>query len=209
MNAQAAQGISQAIRDQRRDRILDVAREVFFEEGFSAATMSMIAARLGGSKATLYAYFKNKDDLFDAIITDQCSVLERMLMLEEEGADFRDTLMSLGRELVTAMSSDQAVRTMQLIIEESRRNPELALRFDQAGPQVGTERLAAFLAKAHARGEINAPDPVHAAGTLAILLKGELFIRRILSLEPEPGPAAIERQVEGAVTTFLTAFAPN
>jgi AcrR family transcriptional regulator len=205
----APQSISQAIRDQRRDRILQVAREVFFEEGYGSATMSTIAARLGGSKATLYAYFKSKEDLFDAIITDQCSVIERMLVLENEGADIRTTLTDLGRELVTAMSSDQSVRTMQLIIEESRRNPELAQRFDQAGPQVGTERLAAYLAKAHARGEICAPDPVHAAGVLAILLKGEMHFRRMLGLEAEPTPERIEKEVQSAVTNFLTAYAPR
>ena len=209
MNLHVSQGISQTIRDQRRDRILQVAREVFFEEGFTSATMSMIAARLGGSKATLYAYFKNKEDLFDAIIADQCSVIEKMMMLEEEGADIRTTLTALGRELVTAMSSDQAVRTMQLIIEESRRNPDLARRFDDAGPKVGTERLGAYLARAHAKGEICAPDPVHAAGVLAILLKGELHFRRMLGLEPEPSAETIEKEVQSAVTNFLAAYAPK
>jgi AcrR family transcriptional regulator len=188
MNPPLSQSMSQAIRDQRRDRIVQVAREVFFEEGFTAATMSTIAARLGGSKATLYAYFKNKEDLFDAIIEDQCSVIEKMLTLEEEGADVRTTLTGLGREMVTAMSSDQAVRTMQLIIEESRRNPDLAQRFDEIGPKLGTERLAAYLARAHARGEIDAPDPLQAAGVLAVLMKGELHFRRMLGLEPEPTP---------------------
>ncbi|MBS0332582.1 MAG: TetR/AcrR family transcriptional regulator [Proteobacteria bacterium] len=202
--------MSRTIRDQRRDRILQVAREVFFEEGFNAATMSTIAARLGGSKATLYAYFRNKEDLFDAIIADQCSVIEKMLMLEEEeGADIRTTLTDLGRDMVTAMSSDQSVRTMQLIIEETRRNPELARRFDETGPKVGTERLGAYLARAHARGEICAPDPLHAAGVLAILLKGELFFRRILGLEPEPTAERIEEEVRSAVTNFLKAYAPE
>lgn len=203
------QGMSQSIRDQRRDRILQVAREVFFEEGFNAATMSTIAARLGGSKATLYAYFRNKEDLFDAIIRDQCSVLERMLVLEDEGADIRSTLTALGRELVSAMSSDQAVRTVQLIMEESRRNPELARRFDEAGPKVGSERLASYLAMCHAKGEIHAPDPAYAAGVLFNLLKGELHFRRLLGLAAEPGPEAIEKEVEAAVTTFLAAYAPK
>src|SRR5581483_10553100 len=165
-------------------------------EGFNAATMSTIAARLGGSKATLYAYFKSKEDLFDAIIADQCLVLEGMLMLEEEGVDIRTTLKALGRELVAAMSSDQAVRTLQLIIEESRRNPELARRFDQAGPKVGSERLAAYLARRHARGEIHTPDPEYAAGVLFNLLKGERHFRRLLSLEPEPSAESIEKDVE-------------
>lgn len=208
MNVHISQGISQTIRDQRRDRILQVAREVFFEAGFNAATMSTIAARLGGSKATLYAYFKNKDDLFDAIIADQCQVIEKMLMLEEEGADIRTTLLAMGREMVTAMSSDQSVRTMQLIIEETRRNPDLAQRFDNAGPKVGTERLGAYLARCHAKGEIHAPDPIHAAGVLAVLLKGEMFFRRILGLEPEPTPERIEQEVQSAVNNFLKAYAP-
>ncbi|HLZ74776.1 TetR/AcrR family transcriptional regulator [Phenylobacterium sp.] len=186
-----------------------MAREVFFEEGFSAATMSTIAARLGGSKATLYAYFKNKEDLFDAIIADQCSVIESMLMLEAEGADIHATLTALGRELVTAMCSDQAVRTFQLIIEESRRNPELARRFDQAGPKVGSERLGGYLATCHAKGDICAPDPVHAAGVFFNLMKGELHFRRLLGLEPEPSAETVEKEVATAVATFLRAYAPR
>ncbi|HZZ31288.1 MAG TPA: TetR/AcrR family transcriptional regulator C-terminal domain-containing protein, partial [Phenylobacterium sp.] len=140
---------------------------------------------------------------------DQCSVLEKMLILGEEGVDIRTTLTALGHDLVTAMSSDQGVRTMQLIVEESRRNPDLARRFDEAGPKVGSERLAAYLAEAHARGEIYAPDPLHAAGVLVTLLKGELHFRRMLGLEPEPSAETIEREVESAVTTFLTAYAPK
>src|ERR1700735_2390989 len=59
-------------RDQRREAILNVAREVFFELGYSAASMSAIAARLGGSKGTLYNYFKNKEELFEAQVRDLC-----------------------------------------------------------------------------------------------------------------------------------------
>lgn len=209
MNVHVAQGISQAIRDQRRDRILQVAREVFFEQGFAAATMSMIAARLGGSKATLYAYFKSKDDLFDAIIADQCSVIQKLLRLEDEGSDIRTTLVDLGREMLTAMTSDLSVRTLQLIIEETRRNPELARRFDETGPKLGTERLGDYLARAHARGEICAPDPLHAAGVLAVLMKGELFFCRVLGLEPEPTAERIEHEVNCAVDNFLKAYAPK
>ena len=204
-----SQGLAQTIRDQRRDRILQTAREVFFEQGYGAATMSMIAARLGGSKGTLYAYFKNKEDLFDEIIRDQCSVIESALGLASQGYDLRTALTTFGRELVTAMSSDQAVRTLQLIIEESVRNPELANRFDQAGPQQGAAAIADYLAKAHARGEIYTPDPLHAAHVLASLLKGELHFRRMLGLESEPSAERIALEVDNAVTVFLAAYAPK
>ena len=57
-------------RDQRREAILEVAREVFTEEGYAAASMSTIAARLGGSKGTLYNYFKSKEELFGAYVRE-------------------------------------------------------------------------------------------------------------------------------------------
>jgi AcrR family transcriptional regulator len=201
--------IAQDIRDQRRDRILQAARAVFFEEGFSAATMSMIAARLGGSKATLYAYFRNKEDLFEAIVCDQCSVLEETMLLEQDGADIRTTLTALGREMLTAISSDEAVRTLQLIIEESGRNPDLVRRFDEAAPKQACEKIAAYLAKAGARGDIDVPDPAHAAGVLASLFRGDLHFRRIMGLEPEPSAEVIAKEVDAAVAVFLAGYAPQ
>ena len=203
------QGLAQSIRDQRRERILLIAREVFFEVGYSNATMSMIAARLGGSKGTLYAYFKNKEDLFDAIIGDQCAAIQDTLATAEEGADLRETLTVFGREMVTAMNSDWAVRTIQLVAEEAIRNPGLAQRFDQAGPQQGIAATAAFLRAAHVRGQINAPDAVHAAEVLCTLFRGELHLRRMMGIEPEPTPERVEREVEIAVNVFLAAYAPR
>ena len=48
-------------RGDRRELILDVASEVFLKEGYAATSMSEIAARLGGSKGTLYNYLKSKE----------------------------------------------------------------------------------------------------------------------------------------------------
>src|SRR5580692_404744 len=59
-------------RDRRRDAIVEVARQVFFEEGYAAASMSTIAARLGGSKGTLYNYFRSKEELFEAQVRKDC-----------------------------------------------------------------------------------------------------------------------------------------
>ncbi len=53
--------------------ILDAAAEVFLEEGFAAASMSAIAARVGGSKGTLYNYFRSKEELFEAYIQRHCA----------------------------------------------------------------------------------------------------------------------------------------
>ena len=47
------------------------AREIFLARGFDAASMSDIAKAAGVSKGTLYVYFKNKEELFAAIVQER------------------------------------------------------------------------------------------------------------------------------------------
>jgi len=57
-------------RKMRKDRILDGALEVFKEKGLEGATMDEIANSSGFGKATLYYYFKSKEDVFSAILSE-------------------------------------------------------------------------------------------------------------------------------------------
>jgi AcrR family transcriptional regulator len=50
----------------RRDDILQAAGIAFRERGFAGTTMAAVSERMGGSKATLYRYFKSKEVLFIA-----------------------------------------------------------------------------------------------------------------------------------------------
>ncbi len=57
-------------RDERRQAMVAIASDVFMEEGYAATSMSAIAARLGGSKGTLYNYFRSKAALFTAVVEE-------------------------------------------------------------------------------------------------------------------------------------------
>ena len=61
-------------RDSRRLTILTEARELFLKAGFSAASMSDIAARAGGSKGTLYNYYASKHELFTEVVRTECEL---------------------------------------------------------------------------------------------------------------------------------------
>jgi AcrR family transcriptional regulator len=50
-----------------RDQILRTAADLFRESGYRATTLDDIAGRLGMSKATLYAYFRAKEEILAAI----------------------------------------------------------------------------------------------------------------------------------------------
>jgi AcrR family transcriptional regulator len=52
----------------RRAAILDAALHVFAEHGYESARLDEVAARAGVAKGTLYLYFKDKEDLFEAMV---------------------------------------------------------------------------------------------------------------------------------------------
>jgi len=57
-----------AVRSSARQRLLDVASDLFYREGIRAISMDTIVDRSGISKATLYRHFPTKDDLIAAYL---------------------------------------------------------------------------------------------------------------------------------------------
>ena len=57
-------------RQQTREYLLQAAADVFAERGFHAATLDEVAAAAGFTKGAVYSNFKNKEDLFLALLED-------------------------------------------------------------------------------------------------------------------------------------------
>src|SRR5271156_5851669 len=106
-------------RDQRREAIMSVAREVFFELGYSATSMSSIAARLGGSKGTLYNYFKSKEELFEAQVRDMCGQAADRILESTVQGDPAETLSRLGEQYLQHLFSEQTVRMFRILVAEA------------------------------------------------------------------------------------------
>ena len=66
-------------KEVRVQEIQSAAKKVFFENGFKSTTMESIAREAGISKGTIYLYFKNKEELYIALM---------MPVLEELGKKF-------------------------------------------------------------------------------------------------------------------------
>jgi AcrR family transcriptional regulator len=68
-----------AKRDETRRRVLDKAREVFFESGFVDANLDEVARRADVAKGTLYRYFQSKAELYVAVLARNAEAfVERM-----------------------------------------------------------------------------------------------------------------------------------
>lgn len=66
-------------KEQRRKDIIDAAEKLFFEKGYDDVSMNDIAKDVELSKATLYLYFENKEELFFAIVLRGTRILNTMI----------------------------------------------------------------------------------------------------------------------------------
>lgn len=61
--------IMQILKDDIRKKIIDTATQLFYNYGFEKTSTRQIALELNMSVSNLYKYFKNKEDIFDEIIS--------------------------------------------------------------------------------------------------------------------------------------------
>lgn len=68
MNAPPLEGLRDRKKREMRERLLQVARELFTERGFDETTIEAIAERAGVSKPTVFNYFPAKRDLLNGLV---------------------------------------------------------------------------------------------------------------------------------------------
>jgi AcrR family transcriptional regulator len=95
----------QTAKSERRDRIIDAAARLFGERHFHQVLLDDIAAQAGVSKGTVYLYFKDKDDLYLALILHgkQC-LYERVQKTIRGLAKPEDKLLGLVQQVVAFCS---------------------------------------------------------------------------------------------------------
>jgi AcrR family transcriptional regulator len=72
--------ISEERREARREQVLEAARACLQEHGLEAVSMEMIIARSGLSTGAVYGYFKGKDELINAVVTEGTAAMGRRLV---------------------------------------------------------------------------------------------------------------------------------
>ena len=58
-----------------REKLIEVARGLFAHQGLEATTMNDIAAASGKGRRTLYTYFRNKEEIYLAVIEEELARL--------------------------------------------------------------------------------------------------------------------------------------
>ena len=194
----------------KAESILAAAKRTFLAAGFGAVSMDTIAREAGVSKATVYAHFAGKEELFGAVIGRECErYFARFSARELDPRDVRASLTVLGRRFLELVLSPDAIALHRIILGEVTRFPVLGDVFWRSGPERERVQIEAFLQSAAASGALLLSNSRLAAEQFISLVRGEIQLRQLLRLEAEAGQPEIHTAVEGAVDTFIQAFAPR
>ncbi len=198
-------------RDARRQAILEVARAVFMEDGFAAASMSAIASRVGGSKGTLYNYFPSKLELFEAVIRNECEMKQAAMFdsLEAEGEDVEAVLREVGRLYTLLVLSEQTVILSRVVIAESTRLPELGRTLYEAGPKRGRVRIAAYVERQMQAGRLRAGDADRMVDQFCEMCLSPLYRQRLMNVIGPPSEAVVHETVDAALAVIMSAYRPE
>jgi AcrR family transcriptional regulator len=197
--------IAKPQRDARREAILSIAHQVFLEEGYAAASMSTIATRVGGSKGTLYNYFRSKAELFVAVIKNQCDLGEAELF-DTPYADMRTYLTTLAGKFARLMMREEIIAVHRTVVAEATRFPEIGAALYESGPKRGKAHIVAYFRRAMAEGQMKDCDPNRAAEQCMELTIAGIYRRRLWNVGPPPTEAEIDANVAAGIDTFMAAY---
>ncbi|PWG66017.1 TetR/AcrR family transcriptional regulator [Bifidobacterium callitrichidarum] len=132
--------------DARREAIVQAARTICLEKGFSRITVSDIAGEVGMTRSLFYHYFKDKDAVADAVLDD---VIDEILSKLERWNESRETgnvskaINDIVR-LLRALIADESPFSNRMIQDG---NAELYIKFiDRAA-----DRIADYIAQTTVR----------------------------------------------------------
>jgi AcrR family transcriptional regulator len=172
---------NEQIRRERREQILEAARQVFVERGFHATRMSDVARAAGVSQGTVYHYFDNKDDLFIALLNvwnDQLEEIVKSLPETELKATNKFWLINQVGVSFMEINTD----LLSVLVEfwaYALHNPQAAAsfrRFFQAMQQT----FADILNEGIASGEFKAIDVEDLSALPLIVLDGVILLTAVV-----------------------------
>ena len=154
--------------DRRRAEIAAAAFETLAEKGYRSTSMLQIAKRAKASNQTLYAWYGNKQTLFQSIIVENSKAVRELLNSAlERHDDPLETLEALGPLLLSFTTDDKAIIINRAAIIDATETGLLAEAIEQTARDVIYPLICALMERLAATGRFVLDNgPVDAADAL-------------------------------------------
>jgi len=191
--------------DDRRKAILGVATDLFRRQGYERTSMAEISAQVGGSKATLYNYFKSKEELFAAAMMEAMEERgeEVIATLDASIGDVRAVLLRFCAAYLDLVTAEEALAITRAAVAEGAHTKVGPLLYER-GPRRGWRELSAYMDKMQALGMLRPSPPGVAAAHLLGMLEAGVVEPLLFGAKSE---FSRTQAVRTAVDAFLQAYA--
>lgn len=122
-----------------REKLIEVARQLFAHKGVENTTMNDIAAASDKGRRTIYTYFKNKREIYDAVIERESDaiimrlreVVSSDLGHEEKLRKYLEARFDIVEETIRASTTSQIISYLTLDYKRLERIRLLSVRKEQ------------------------------------------------------------------------------
>src|ERR1700730_1111406 len=195
-------------RPETAERIVRLAAPLFLKKGYDNVSIDEIIGVVGGSKATIYAWFGGKEGLFEAVIRRECQDVVLAIHTDAAGT-LEERLTEIGRSFLAMVLSPPILEFHRLMVSIGRKFPAIGRLFYQTGTHSAYNIVAAWMAKQQKDGRIMDEDPYHLAVLFLDMLIGEHQLSWLTSMPRAARRDRIDETVRIAVKVFLRGCAPQ
>lgn len=194
---------------EKRAAILDAAKVLFVEQGYSGTSMDAIAQRAGVSKLTVYSHYTDKDTLFVEAVRARCEEqLPQDLFLADLTGPIDKQLSKIGHAFFALITSDEAIAIHRVMARQLPEESKLPKLFWEAGPKRIQTAFAEFLRAEVAAGQLAITDVERAASQFVCLVKGDHHARLLCGCQDACQRVDVEHHIAATVELFLRAYGP-
>ncbi|MCL5042371.1 MAG: TetR family transcriptional regulator [Gammaproteobacteria bacterium] len=162
--------------EKTRLKVIDAALTLFSRNGYSNTTLAMIAAEAGYSRGPIYWHFKNKDDLYQAVLAMSQEPLEQLVTeLEDTKAGPLRAIELFIRRWLDLLVEDVWFRqSFEILLNKTELTEQMVptLERERSLTLSIVDALSACFAKAQQSGLIPADDSPR---SLALLVYSQLM----------------------------------
>lgn len=188
----------------KRKAMIEAARDVFLEYGFTSASVDEIADRANVSKRTVYRHFEDKQDLFRAVMQMLCRdvVPPSLEELRTDPTDPRRTLVAIGNHFLEEIYTAEQIELYRVVVSEAKRFPELGRMMNRR--VIRSEAFVqSYLEDLQKTASVCLPCPDIAASQFLGLLKTNFQMRLLFGARKQLSRQEIRTTVECCVDVFL------
>ncbi|MBO3638649.1 TetR/AcrR family transcriptional regulator [Acinetobacter soli] len=194
---------------EKRQRILEAAKNIFLKQGYHHAGMNQIAQMAGVTKLTVYNHFQDKANLFVCAIEESCEtyISADTFQLQPQ-SDFKQQLASISRCALHTIYLPEALKLDHVLYELAAEKSPLVKQFFAASHQRLCNMLTHFFEQASKLGLIQADDPLRQTELILSLLLGLRHQNVLLGIEMPPTPDELELSIQYAIEIFMLKYSP-